>query len=134
MARCHDPRRKDYPRYGGKTITVCDRWRDSFAAFLGDMGPRPEGLQIDRIDGSRGYEPRNCRWVTAKQNCRNRACTRRVLFEGNEQPVADLAERFDLDVSGLYHRLDAGWTIERALAQPGLGRYITRTKARRTAA
>lgn len=72
VARCHNPKRKDYGRYGGKGISVCARWRDSFALFLEDMGCRPAlGLSIDRIDGSKGYEPGNCRWATAKEQAQN---------------------------------------------------------------
>jgi hypothetical protein len=130
VARCHNPKRKDYPRYGARGVTVCDEWRASFPAFLAHMGPRPDGMQIDRINGSRGYEPGNCRWVTAKINARNRGCTRRVQFDGGTCSVPDLAERFDVDVSAVYHRLDAGWTVERAFREPGIGRYKTRTKSR----
>jgi hypothetical protein len=57
LSRCQDQKNKDYPRYGGRGISVCDRWRNSFDAFLADMGEKPDGLSIDRIDNDQGYSP-----------------------------------------------------------------------------
>lgn len=73
VRRCHDPRMRCYPRYGGRGIIVCQEWRDSFEAFYEYMGPRPHPkLQIDRIDNDGPYAPGNCRWVTASVNQRNK--------------------------------------------------------------
>jgi hypothetical protein len=62
--RCYNPKKQSYPWYGGKGVTVCDRWLNSFAAFLSDMGPCPRGLTLDRKDPHGDYEPSNCRWAT----------------------------------------------------------------------
>ena len=71
LRRCTNPNFKGYKRYGGRGITVCDRWL-KFENFLEDMGQRPGKLQIDRIDNDGDYEPGNCRWVTCKENCNNK--------------------------------------------------------------
>lgn len=72
IARCTNPKMQNWKWYGGRGITVCDRWRHSFKNFLADMGEKPPGLSIDRIDVNGNYEPSNCRWATSSEQFRNR--------------------------------------------------------------
>ena len=71
-ARCENPKVKCFKNYGGRGIKVCDRWRNSFANFLADMGTRPDGKSIDRIDVNGDYEPSNCRWATNSEQQKNK--------------------------------------------------------------
>lgn len=71
IQRCTNPKNRDYKNYGARGITVCDRWRD-FTNFLADMGEKPDGLSIDRIDNDGNYEPGNCRWATPAQQASNK--------------------------------------------------------------
>lgn len=103
--RCFNKNDKAYPAYGGSGITVCDRWSTSFEAFFSDMGPKPgPEYSIDRIDGTRGYEPGNCRWATDTQQARNRRDVKlseekvariRDLHAGG-RTIRSLAREFDV--------------------------------------
>lgn len=89
ISRCEDPSSTSYPRYGAVGVTVCARWRESFEAFLADMGPRPgRGYSIDRKDSSRGYEPDNCRWVTRPEQNRNRKYQGRPVLTEEQREQA----------------------------------------------
>lgn len=81
LGRCTDPRHTAFVNYGGRGIKVCDRWR-SFDAFLADMGPRPEGLTLDRMDNEGNYEPGNCRWATRVEQSANARPRRSHFHEG----------------------------------------------------
>ena len=76
IQRCTNERAANFKYYGGRGIRVCQQWRDSFEAFLADMGERPEGKTLDRINNDGNYEPGNCRWATWSEQRRNRRAAR----------------------------------------------------------
>lgn len=89
--RCYNPRKSDYHLYGARGVRICDRWLNSFENFYADMGPRPSmGHSVDRIDGSKGYEPGNCRWATRTEQSRNR---RGVYTEEQDKIICDAIAR-----------------------------------------
>lgn len=117
IQRCTNPKNRHYANYGGRGITVCDEWRQSFKAFLEEVGePESADLTIDRIDNERGYEPGNVRWVSRKVNQRNRRVNHIVCYQGEDITVAELSERTGIKAHVLYWRLNAGWTLEETLA------------------
>jgi hypothetical protein len=93
--RCLTVTNADYPRYGGRGITICSRW-DDFANFLADMGPCPTGYSIDRIDNNGNYAPLNCRWANFITQNRNRRLTVKLTFRGQLMPIAEYAELMGL--------------------------------------
>lgn len=120
--RCHDDRRKDYPAYGGRGITVCGRWQN-FAAFLADMGERPTALHtLDRIDNASGYKPGNVRWATRRQQTRNRTSCRMIEFEGLTLPLVEWVERLGLEYSLVQRRISRGWHPNLAFTLPAFAR------------
>jgi len=119
--RCLAPGDKRYARYGGRGITVCERWM-TFPQFLEDMGECPPGLTLDRIDNDGHYEPGNCRWATRAQQSDNRGNTRRFMFQGELLTMKEIAGKVDMRHSTLYQRLiTKGWPFERAVTEPVRG-------------
>lgn len=116
--RCTDPRKHNYHRYGGRGISVCQRWMDSFEAFLEDMGEKPAGLTIERIDNDKGYSKSNCRWATAKEQARNRQNSVFVTYQGETLCLGEWAERTGIALSTLHKRFRLGWSAERAFTTP----------------
>lgn len=117
--RCHNPKSKAYKYYGGRGIRVCARWRKSFLVFMRDVGPRPIKHQLDRKNNGVGYSPRNVRWVTAKENARNTRSNRNLTWRGRTQPVSAWAEELKFKrPMQIFARLNAGWSIDRALSTP----------------
>ncbi len=116
IQRCTDKKADNYGRYGGAGVTVCERWRNSFQAFREDMGPKPSmDHSIERIDGTKGYEPGNCRWATRKEQCRNKKNNRNITFQGRTQCVAAWAEELGIHRSTIMHRMNKGLSPEDAL-------------------
>jgi hypothetical protein len=116
--RCYNESSKDYRHYGGRGITVCDRWRNSFEAFLSDMGERPPGMSIERVDNSKGYEPGNCRWASQKEQTRNRRGLRYLEMSGETKCLAAWATERGMKPTTLLTRLHLGWSVEEAITTP----------------
>lgn len=106
IQRCTNPRSRGWRNYGGRGILVCDRWRNSFEAFLADVGPRPTpDHSLDRINNSRGYEPGNCRWATRQQQGRNRRTNVLLTHEGHTLSAKEWAELLSVPHNRIYQRL-----------------------------
>lgn len=122
-ARCCNPGHASYPDYGGRGITVCDRWRNSFPAFLEDVGPRPSpSHSVGRVNNDRGYEPGNVTWQTATEQMNNRRNSRRLTFRGETLTLSQWAARLGVSRSRIQNRLDRGWTVEEAFTLPSATR------------
>ena len=117
-SRCYREKDIFYKNYGGKGITVCDRWLHSFENFYKDMGPRPEGYSLDRIDVNGNYEPENCRWSDRKEQDRNRSNNIKYLFRGHLMILADIAKETGLHANTIKERVQKGMTAEEAVTKP----------------
>jgi len=127
IQRCTNPRAKGYRFWGGRGIGICQRWRDSYAAFFADMGQRPSSQHsIDRINNNGDYEPANCRWVLRRVQNRNRRYSRLLTWNDRTMRVSEWAELLNMDPKTLEMRVLRGWPVERALTEPlGVGRRMT---------
>jgi hypothetical protein len=117
--RCFNPKDRGWLRYGGRGITVCERWL-KFENFYADMGDRPPGLQIDRINNDGNYEPGNCRWATPKEQANNKVQRPAAVVEvnGEKRQVREIEKSVGLARGGVLRRLKAGWSLERACSEP----------------
>lgn len=109
ISRCHDVNNEHYRDYGGRGIAVCDRWR-KFENFLEDMGDRPIGTSIDRIDTNGNYEPSNCRWATPKEQSNNTRRCHVVTIDGISKNVSQWAESTNVRRETIFARIRAGKT------------------------
>jgi hypothetical protein len=117
-ARCLRATSPGWRLYGGRGIKVCARWRDSFEAFIEDMGPRPPGMSINRVDNDGDYEPGNCRWATRVQQMSNTRVNHMVEFRGEKLTLAEVARRTGVHPGRLRYRLSGPsvLTAEEAVA------------------
>jgi len=115
--RCSNPNTNGYKRYGGRGIKVCSRWlgSDGFGNFFSDMGERPEGMTIDRIDGDGPYTPDNCRWADRITQDRNRKTAVILTHDGQSLMVSEWARNLGGHRNLIYRRLKAGWSVEKTL-------------------
>lgn len=121
--RCYQPAHKFYANYGGRGIKVCDRWRimpEGFINFVEDMGERPEGYTLDRIDNDKGYSPENCAWASKKSQSNNRRVTRTVTYKGETHTISEWAEKTGIRYRKLYRQIVGDeWPLERVFKNYG---------------
>lgn len=129
--RCHNPKHPKFKYYGGRGIRVCQRWLCSFETFIADLGRRPAGLTLDRIETNGDYCPSNCRWATWETQRRNKRTNRWFEFNGKKMVLPDWAKETGIPLGTLRQRLlETGWSVERAFTEsPGTrksnNRWIT---------
>lgn len=116
--RCLNENAPDYPRYGGRGITICNRWLESFNNFISDLGERPEGTSLDRIDVNGNYEPSNCRWATRSEQQRNKSNTIYLEWRGEKKSIPEWADITGITRKIITERIKAKWFIEDALTKP----------------
>lgn len=118
LNRCRNKNCNNYDRYGGKGVTVCERWK-RFANFWEDMQKGyTDEMTIDRIDNSGNYEPSNCRWVSAKEQLRHKSTVKLFEYDGEKLTIPQLAKKIGMSRWTLYTRIKSGWPIERAINEP----------------
>lgn len=119
MQRCHNPRAENFKYYGGKGVTVCERWHD-FALFIADMGEcSGRSMTLDRINPELGYQPGNCRWATQAEQNRNRPGHAVLLsHNGDTKSLTEWAHKIGMTPNALRGRLALGWSVEKALTTP----------------
>lgn len=118
MRRCFDPKTRSYRNYGARGITVCERWQDPLL-FAEDMGPRPQGLTLERINNDGNYEPGNCKWATWEEQANNRRGNRRESFNGISLTVAQWSRQIGRPYAQVRYLLDHGWTIQKIMECAG---------------
>jgi hypothetical protein len=128
ISRCHNPNADAYKKYGARGIYVCAEWRASFERFLADMGDRPQGSQIDRVDNNGPYAPSNCRWATPSEQSRNRRSTKFVAINGETRCIAEWLTLSGISWNAYRARKRMGWDLVRSITTPihGLGNETKR--------
>lgn len=117
MARCYDEKDSSYHNYGGRGIKVSRRWHD-FSAFVEDMGDRPQGTTLDRIDNNKDYSLANCKWSSKKEQSRNTRRNVIIRYNGRVATLTEFAESYGLPPKTLWARLNRGMDLHEALNRP----------------
>lgn len=119
-ARCNNPNCKAYSNYGGRGITVCDEWNNSFESFMewAVSNGYNESLSIDRIDNDKGYYPYNCRWVDVYVQANNMSHNKRFSYNGETHTLADWSRILNVNYTSLKKRYDSGWSVEDIVNKP----------------
>lgn len=124
LQRCINPNAVGFKNYGGRGISVCERWRESFTNFLSDMGHRPSRLQIERKDNNGNYEPSNCVWATRKEQAQNRRTTVFLTIGYRREKISKWSEESGIASKVILFRLKSGWEPKRAVFSPIPKRFI----------
>jgi hypothetical protein len=117
MSRCHNEKNKNYKNYGGRGIVVIPKWHD-YVEFKKDMGMRPKGYTIERIDNDGNYEPSNCEWIFKSQQAYNKRNNKRIEYKGETKTVFEWAVFAGIRKATFANRIRAGWDMEKALYHP----------------
>ncbi|RLB06914.1 MAG: hypothetical protein DRG27_06945 [Deltaproteobacteria bacterium] len=128
--RTTNPKNDRYNSYGGRGITICKRWL-KFENFYKDMGKRPKGMTLDRIDNDKGYYKENCRWATRSEQQNNRRTNHLIVYNGKEKTVAQWAKEMNIKFCVLLTRIKRGWSIERALTKATQKKEVKNERERR---
>jgi hypothetical protein len=113
IERCTNPKNTAYENYGGRGISICERWRESFSNFYADMGPRPEGTTINRIDNDGNYEPSNCQWATDQEQQRNKRSNHRITAFGKTMLLTEWSAELGMSPALILYHMNKGKTLER---------------------
>lgn len=116
--RCTNEKNSNYSRYGGRGISVCTEWDSSFESFYRDMGPRPDGMSLDRENNDGNYNPRNCRWANIQTQNSNKSTNRYFLYQGETITKAELSRRTGIPVATIDTRIRGGWDDTRIINTP----------------
>lgn len=114
--RCTNPNSKAYANYGGRGIAFDPAWAD-FAAFVSDMGERPDGCTLERIDNDKGYSKDNCKWATTAEQSRNTRQNVNLTFNGKTQCMTDWANELFIPYPTIQDRVRRGWSVEKILTR-----------------
>lgn len=132
IERCYTPTHHAYARYGARGITVCESWRLSFEQFYKDMGERPAGKSLDRINNNHGYSPDNCRWATQEQQQNNNSATHILHFNGESLSISQWARKLGISRNRIRSRIQRGMSIADALTIPKQSTWANRVKVFKT--
>lgn len=122
LSRCRNEKNHAFKHYGGRGILVCDRWHD-FRNFLADMGEKPDGMSIDRINNNGNYEPSNCRWATSSQQNRNKRASIKIMYGGVMTSVRDIAQEHGVPPKRLVARILRGIPLKDAVRKGKFSRW-----------
>lgn len=121
ISRCHNPKVKCFPRYGGRGISVCAEWIESFVQFITDMGVRPSPQHsLERKDNNGNYEPTNCRWATMVEQGVNKSSNRFLEFNGERKTVSEWTRLLGFSKTLIHDRLSRGWSVADTLTNRGI--------------